>query len=74
MRLIDAEEFERRMRGVYEEYMWDVLEEMPTVDAVKVVRCKDCAYYNGNNHYCDFDHYAIFNGYCYNGVRKDMTK
>ena len=43
---------------------------LPTVDAVEVVRCKDCAYYNGNNHYCDIDHYAVFNGYCYNGTRK----
>lgn len=36
MRLIDADAFKSRMSGVYEEYMWDVLEEMPTVDVQKL--------------------------------------
>lgn len=36
MRLIDADAFKSRMSGVYEEYMWDVLEEMPTVDVQEV--------------------------------------
>ena len=31
-RYIDAKEFERRMQGVYEEYMWDVLEDTPTAN------------------------------------------
>lgn len=40
MRLIDADEFKRRMAGVYEEYMWEVLEDMPTADAQEVKRGK----------------------------------
>ena len=32
MMVIDVDEFKRRMSGVYEEYMWEVLEDMPTVE------------------------------------------
>lgn len=41
----------------------------PIVNAVEVVRCKDCCYYNGNMSYCDIDHYAVSDGYCHSGVR-----
>lgn len=64
MTLIDSEEFRRRALQVYPEYWEDVLDEMPTVDAVEVVRCKDCRFYNGNMRYCDHDHYAVSDGYC----------
>lgn len=36
MALIDSEEFRRRALQVYPEYWEDVLDEMPTVDAVEV--------------------------------------
>ena len=35
-RYIDAEDFANRMSGVYEEYMWEVLEDTPTADVVEV--------------------------------------
>lgn len=69
MKLIDADDFRRRAQEVYPEYWEDVIDEMPAVDAVEVVRCKDCCYYNGNMSYCDIDHYAVSDGYCHNGVR-----
>lgn len=45
MRLIDADAYLEKMNGIYEEYFYDVLEEMPTIDAVSVVRCNDCKWY-----------------------------
>ena len=65
MRLIDAEEFIKKCKKiVFEEYNnkvkvnWataydnfiDEINEQPTVDAVPVVRCKDCKHYEC--HYC----------------------
>lgn len=51
MRLIDADEFEvysyTFISPDFEEGVWSVLEKIdavPTVDAVEVVRCKDCKY------------------------------
>ena len=31
----------------------DAVEEMPTVDAVEVVRCLECKHYDPENHHCD---------------------
>lgn len=48
-----------------------VVSELPTVDAVPVVRCKDCKFFSHG--YCRF-HDAKFvrpDGYCYWGERKD---
>ena len=43
MRLIDADAFLEKMKRTsrYFDVVFDV-EEMPTVDAVEVVRCRDC--------------------------------
>ena len=45
-KLIDADAFLEKMKRTsrYFDVVFDV-EEMPTVDAVEVVRCKDCKYY-----------------------------
>lgn len=52
--------------------MWDEFEDVERVDAVPVVRCKDCKWYGyyscemgGNNWMRDG------NGFCDRGVRKD---
>lgn len=43
---------------------------VPTVDAVEVVRCKDCFYRDGNA--CDYSAvYVRPNGYCQWGRRKE---
>lgn len=61
MRLIDADAFERRC--LFDENIEDMqdviyaLRDYPTVDATKVVRCKDCKYshmtFDGECKYCD---------------------
>ena len=55
-----------------------ILREAPTVDAVPVVRCRDCFYYTPMNDKigkCVFligEHqYVVPDGYCYLGERKE---
>lgn len=76
MRLIDADVFLEKMKGTYEEYVYDVLEELPTIDSVPVVRCKDCRYHEDEQPgmvYCP----ATVGGwveddwFCKGGERKD---
>ena len=44
--------------------LYDILTRMPTVDAVPVVRCKDCKY-------CSVNRYADGNVYCYVCIETD---
>ena len=37
----------------------------------QIVRCKNCIYYNGDEAYCDCDHFAKENGYCFYGDEGD---
>ena len=72
MRLIDAD-------ALQEEYVrlsgreLSLINDAPTVDAVEVVRCKDCEYWecndckNDNHGYCPISE----NDYCSRGERKD---
>ena len=55
MRLIDADKFLEKMQGTYRYFAvkFDI-EEAPTVDAVTVVRCKDCIYHEDNPDNADF--------------------
>ena len=54
-RLIDAEAFEKHIMGskVFSQYFKELVQSLiwgeNTVDAVRVVRCKDCHYYQDNN-------------------------
>ena len=50
MRLIDANALKDRIRqeptdGMYTAEILEAIDEVPTVDAVEVVRCKDCKWY-----------------------------
>ena len=74
MRLIDADQ----CWNYFYEHLTDdgmtgainAIEEMPTVDAVPVVRCKDCKYKQGSA--CDYS--AVWvrpNGFCSWGERKE---
>lgn len=78
-RLIDADAFLEKMKRTnrYFDVVFDV-EEMPTVDAVEVVRCKDCirrydtdecpmCHVSGGQYY----EYTSDNGYCDKGERKE---
>lgn len=59
----------------------DAIDEIPTAEVVKVVRCKDCKYWhreihNGieyfNDSSCDLSHYGDgHNFYCADGKRKE---
>ena len=79
MRLIDVDAFLEKMKRTsrYFDVKFDI-EEMPTIDAVTVVRCKNCIrrydtdecpmcfLIEGN--YCD---YTNENGFCDRGERKE---
>lgn len=59
MRLIDADALIDALGISDEDIVFEaILEDEPTVDAVQVVRCKDCRYYQDNN-----------NGYPHNECR-----
>ena len=54
MRLIDADVLNLLLgisdRDIYAKYM---LDKMPTIDAVPVVRCRECKHCDPENHHCD---------------------
>ena len=66
MRLIDADAIPWFVVGIGEipVVTKEEIEEMPTIDAVEVVRCKDCKWYEG----CFFLSYD--DDYCSEGERK----
>ena len=79
MRLIDADAFLEKMKRTsrYFDVVFDV-EEMPTVDAVEVVRCKDCIrrYDTDECPMCflsegQYYEFTRDDGFCDRGERKD---
>ena len=68
MRLIDADLFKEDMTHEFPEYYEEVLDAQPTIDAVLVIRCKNCRFFDSGichaederaydlseNHYCGF--------------------
>lgn len=79
MRLIDVDAFLEKMKRTsrYFDVKFDI-EEMPTIDAVTVVRCKDCirrydtdecpmCYLSEGKYY----EYTNGNGFCDRGERKE---
>ena len=83
-RLIDVDAFLEKMKRTsrYFDVVFDV-EEMPTVDAVEVVRCRECKYHyweqepcHGKSvHYCKLPHMRgveVFKEFfCYYGERNE---
>ena len=79
MRLIDVDAFLEKMKRTsrYFDVKFDI-EEMPTIDAVTVVRCKDCIRRYDTDEcpmcfliegkYCE---YTNENGFCDRGERKE---
>lgn len=52
-------------------FKYDIVD-APTVDAVPVIRCKDCKYYNGVDHYCVNDGVSVkLDDYCSWGERRE---
>lgn len=81
MRLIDADAALEISKN--DKFMWvydltdleEFLASVPTVDAVEVVRCKDCVSFNDRHHTCSSLYLAgqtLVTGYCFNGQRKKV--
>ena len=79
MRLIDADALIDELGISDEDIIFEgMLEDAPTIDAVPVVRCKDCRYYQDNNggypnadcKWCK-DETPDADDYCSCGERKD---
>ena len=90
MRLIDADEFEDALEnteydispayepdGYSHRLICKVLEEAPTVDAVPVVRCRECEYiYTDGDGYLACVKSGLYpdeNDYCSRGQRRDQS-
>jgi hypothetical protein len=85
MRLIDAEELERLFNeqieqgvgviGAFDAF-YDALQDTPTVDAVEVVRCRDCKHYKPDEYECGCDFagglpYVKADDFCSYGERRN---
>lgn len=76
MRLIDADalpEYTGYALSANEVAM--AVEDAPTIDAVEVVRCRDCKWYDKHDKRCKvWNHGVLSIGYCYRGEeREDET-
>ncbi len=79
MRLIDADVLIEATRNFCDGYKvnwtdnkvlaW--IDHAPTIDAVPVVRCKDCEQYNGHRYCTYFAETVLDNDFCSYGDRKD---
>lgn len=73
MRLIDADALKAEWQnGFYKKIVGALMDDAPTVDAVQVVRCKDCAKRGTIN--CDLDYLGYRhadNWYCADGERRE---
>ena len=82
MRLIDADalkEHVKKYTSVFAKYDWreicEMLNDAPTVDAVPVVRCKDCFHFWDGVCKAHIDViYVDDNDFCSMGERKDDSK
>ena len=48
-----------------------MIEDEPSIDAVPVIRCKDCKYWNGEGKYCDYDMSGLREDFCSWAERKE---
>ena len=81
MRVIDADELIVMEYGGIKFVPVEFINDAPTIDAVPVVRCKDCRYsddyYNDGGCYCKHPEQGMrcigtnWNWYCADGERKD---
>lgn len=79
MRLIDADAYLKKLRAdplyyLVERYGVDgTIEAMPTIDAVQVVRCKDCKHFDGSYPMCcRFEETFEPDGYCSFGEKREV--
>ena len=73
MRLINADELPVKTDWHKQYVLYTAIEDAPTIDAVPVVRCKDCKNY-GDEYFCPLLSLADYtdpNDFCSYGERKD---
>lgn len=75
-RLIDANEIIRNLwvgdaeSVELRQYVVSLLENAPTIDAVEVVRCDDCVYWDDESIYCSIHkEHRCHDSYCFNGKK-----
>lgn len=75
MRLINADDlvnkivFYTKIPIPYKERVEDAIQDMPTVDAVEVVRCKDCKHWHPSDYCTERDGLWYENDFCAYGER-----
>jgi len=50
--------------------VWQQVKNMPKVDAVPVIRCRNCEHYAGEGMYCAWNMIASTEGYCFHANEK----
>ena len=76
MRLIDETAYQEKIAKIpmgerFFVKAWQTAQDMPTIDAVEVVRCKDCA--KRNTPMCHAGHEQADTDFCSYGKRKEAT-
>lgn len=74
MRLIDLDELLKRLEHGYHPTLKAIISSQPTIDAVPVVRCRDCGYRNKeySETFCEvLGRLTNDNFYCKYGAKKD---
>ena len=80
MRLIDADALFENLDDmmavsptgyIHGETVADMINDAPTVDAVPVIRCKDCKYWLGEGRWCTYDMNTTAEEYCSKAKRKN---
>ena len=83
MRLIDADEFLKRVDAEYlsdgfKSYVRTRVKKMPSIDAVPIIRCKDCIHSTSqvsddeDTYYCNAHYHGVHSlEFCNHGERKE---
>lgn len=75
MRLIDADATKRRVADTFFDTLIPcvnhALDDSPTIDAVPVVRCRECTEFDETEHECSHWYGFRENDFCSHGVRKE---
>ena len=73
-RYIDADKL-REVMERYDDYAVDIVDDAPTVDAVEVVRCKDCKHRDAETGFCEGRGFPMQlvpdDGFCDKGERRE---
>lgn len=71
MRLIDADTLKANINTAFWSGIEKIIDSAPTIDAVEVVRCRDCRWYRDGDGCFFSTAEAELDGYCSYGERKN---